>query len=540
MKETSNLVPNRNNLFGWSALVLTIVISVMWMGNTPLHSDDYYYRKMPGPDKATALGNYEGVFITEIGQIPTAIHNHWLESNGRWANLAYLSVQLFPLRLIKYLCGALMGVFALLLWFWAGRRSLDNALVSMVIPIMMWMGFPWNVNMQSADFQFNYNIPAVLLMGSLILFFNPRKKLNAWAWVLLFVFGAWHECFTIAFGFFIAIQWLYTRRRVYFYALLVLIVGFLVQFGPGSQTRTGIYNSFTSLSAISLTQIVFQGWISWVGFVWWLVRRNNIGPTRRRALDRFAFGLMAAWFAFILMKIFVAAPERAEWGVDTLAIAFVLLIMRTYRPLAIPEWVKVGLIFIYALWGTSLVAREIRVRRFSEYCYRQMENGIMTIRDKEGVADEPLPFWLMEIPKPQYGSFRAYDHNDIAFCATEREWATYMVLPDSLYGKPFKAFPKVPGDNDLRFATSNLFVRKKDGLDLKNTYPRVYFGDATIETSPLDRLLGLIRGKETAQSTRIHVLFQYDMVYEGDTLQTIMFEPLPRTYRGRHVTRIDF
>ena len=534
------LLPNQRNWFGWTSLVMTIVIGVLWMGNTPMHSDDYFYRKMPGPDKSTALGNYEGVFITDASQIPLAIYNHYLESNGRWANLSYLSMQLFPMRFIKYFCGALIGVLALLIWYWAGRRSLENSLSAVLIPIMIWGGFVWSVNMQSADFQFNYNIPALLLFACLILFFNPDRKPTWWSWLILFVFACWHECFTIEFGFFIGVQLLCTQRKRYLWVLLVLIAGFVVQFGPGTQTRTVNYNSFSTFASISWSQLFFQGWVSWVGFMWWIIRRKHLRKARRKILDRFAFGLMAAWVAFILMKTFVGAPERAEWGVDALAIAFVLLIIRTYRPVNFNPVVKTALLVLYAMWGANLVYWECKVRDFSEYSYNQMEGGNMVFPDSEGIVDRIQPFWLMEMPKLQYGSFCGYDHNDIAFCATERKWDSYFVLTDSLYGKPFAQFPKVPGKNDFWFATDYLLVREKDTLNLVGKTPEVWFGEPTLASSPLDFLLRFVRGSEASEKAKLHIIYQFDVPYQGDTLQTIHFELLPKTYRGRPITRIDF
>lgn len=534
--------PNRNNWFGWAALFLTAVIAILWLGNTPLHTDDFYYEYMPGPDDNTSMWLHKGDKITSFSQVPEAIYNHRLNVNGRASNAAYLAVQPFPMWVVRYFCGFVLAFLAWMLWRWCGRTSLRNNTLAIAVPLVLWTGLQWNDQMQSADFQFNYTITSVLLIACAMYFFQRKKSPGVAGWSLLAIFSIWHECFTIIFGFFLGVQWLFRRDRQTFIAVCVLIAGALFQFSAGTQDRLGINlgNATDALPYFPWSRLIGSAWLSIVAIGWWLIRRRKVSDKVRLSLDRFGLGLIGSWIAAVLLIVVIAAPQRSHWGNDVLAVLFTLNILRTYRPAKVPTWVKASLLALYVAWGATLIYWQIRVTRFTNYTIEQLRQDNPVIVDRDGISRANIPFWLMEMTHLQYTPFDPWEYCSMPCVVSNNTLPGYFLVSEDIAGKPFDEWPKYKGNNDLRIGGGSLLTRRHDGRDLTLKRLEITFGEATISTSPLDYILGCIKtGNSKTITARLRIFAQNSVVIGNDTIDILNLEKQPRSTKGRPIIAID-
>lgn len=535
------VTPKSDKLFGLIMLVLTVLISIGWQSSAPLHSDDYYYRKMPGADAQTSMWKYQGDEISSFSQVPQAWANHYQEINGRLSNMVYLALQPLPVAVIKIICGLMLAVFAFMLWQWCGAVPNRNNAVSLAVPILLWTGFPWENLFQSSDYHFNYVAPAILMILCLRVFLKQDEKPKLGAWMLLAVFSLWHEGYSICLGFFLAVQWIFNRQHKLLFAIIILIAGTFLQLSPGLLARAETYSSFSSIRNISWTLMATGAWTSVTALVWWMFRRRKVNSLVKRKMDIFALGIVGAWIPFFVLSVFYAAPLHARWPIDLLAVLFILSILGTYRSVSLYCWLKSLFIVLYAMWGACLIYWQCRVTAFTNYCFEYLKtNDTVAVPDPSDFANVRIPFWLMELTMPQYGAFNSWDHQDIGMCGTDMKWHTYIALPDSLQSKPFSEWPEVSGDNDLRFAGGQLPVRRHDGTKLIGKGLVVEFGRPSIASSPVGLVSSFLQSGESTRQVLLPVLFQEKFVYMGDTLETIHFNRLPRIFKGRDILSISY
>ena len=534
-----SLLPTRSNWFGWCSFVLTCAIAIGWLGNTPLNSDDFFYQHMPLFENDLQMWDYMGEAITSFSQVPEAVMNHRANINGRMSNMAYLAVQPLPVWVIKYICGLVLAIFAGLLWRWSERKFLKSNWLAIVVPLLLWTGLQWNDQMESSDFQFNYTLPSAMLVGCLMLFFRNNKKIKWQGWLLLIVFSVWHECFTIALGTFLGVQWLFNRNRKIFIAILILIAGAFFQLSSGTAMRMEENLAESTMLFYPWTQLMSKSWVSILAIGLWIWRRRKMTKEERTTVDRFGLGLLASWIMAMLIIAFVAAPQRAHWPNDVLAVCMVLMIVRTFKPLRINRFISITLLTFYALWGTSLIYWQCKVKDYTYYCLSELRKGKNVILDKGGLAETKFPFWLMGMTKLQYGIYNSWTQWTLAFCGTNRQSLCYALVPREELNKPVSEWKKVPGDNDLFFATSNCLVRLHDGNELAGKYFEVTYSEPTISTPPLDYILALIRGKNKESGLKLRATSPVSMVANGDSVDVIFLEKLPRTYEGRKILKIN-
>ena len=536
----SRFLPHKNNWFGWASLLVTIVIAVFWMGNTPMDTDDFYYSHMPLDENGLNMWHYEGEEITSFSQIPQAVINHRANVNGRFSNMAFLAFQPLPLWFIKYFCGAMLALFAWSLWRWNGKNYLKNNWLAVAVPFLMWTGLQWNDQMQSSDFHFNYTIPSLLLIACLMVFGRHDSKPRWWGWLLLAFFSIWHECFTIALGVFLGVQWLFERRKTTFIAIVILIGGALFQFTGGSQERLSASAEAASLEFYPWTYLVSKAWVSFLAFGLWLWRRRKIPKEKRMAIDRFALGLLASWIVALSIILALNAPQRSHWAEDVMSICLILLIVNTFKPLRVRVWIGALLLAFYAAWGASLIYWQCRVTEFTNYCINEIKQGKTAILDKDGFASENIPFWLMGIPKLQYGSFSSWAHTTFAYCNSDRKTETYVILPKESFDKPIYEWEKIPGNNNFYYASPYCFVKPHDGFDPMDKDITLTFGKPTIAATPLDRLINLImHGNEQFSKLPLGYRHYYSTEVNGDSIDVIFLCSLPRSFQGRPIVSID-
>lgn len=535
-------LPNRNNWFGWTALVLTMLISFLWLFSTTLHSDDFYYQRMPGPDDAHSMWTGEGELITSFSQIPEAVYNHRINVNGRISNAVYLAFQPLPDWVVRVICGAALAFLAWQFWSWCGKKSLRNRGLAIAIPIMFWTGMQWNDQMQSADFQFNYTLPSVILMGCLYFFFKRNDKPGVWGWILLGLCAVWHECFTIVFGAFLGTQWLFTRDRRTFIAVCILILGVVFQMSESSIDRMEYLNNSAGFKYYSWTQLISKAWLSEVAIVWWLIRRRKLEKPERRFLDRFGCGLLVSWAAQIFLIYYVLAPHRAHWPNDILAFAMILSIICTYKPIKVNNIVASILLVFYAAWGSSLIYWQIKISRFTNYCISELKKGKLVIADPDGMAEQDVPFWLMGMTHLQYYSFDYYwEYISMSNVTSRGRSKVYVLLPPNQATSPdINKLKPLPGDANMLTSGKNIVLHRHNGEKVLEKRFDVTFGPPTISVSPLDYLITYLKyGRTDTIVATMRVISVDTVEYGNDTLEFVSFERMPRTVLGRQVLAVS-
>ena len=535
-------MPNRTNWFGWCSIVLTVVIAVAWQANTPLHSDDFISQRVNDRQNFNTgdLDPTSSEYIHTIPQVVSSLINHYQYANGRLASLTDIIFQLFPLWFIKLFCGLMLGGLILLLWKWCGKNVCRNNLIAFLIPFLIWGGLQWDSFMQSSAFVFNYVGGSLLLMACLFLFYEKEKSKGEWRWLVLILFSAWHEGFTVVLGFFFLAQLFLRKDRISFIVLCFLFLGSLFLYSPGAQNRA--FNASTILSNLRFypwSLLILQSWTSVLAIIWWILRRNRIPEENRKKLDNFGIGFLTAWIGAFCLIIFVNAPQRAHWPNDILAICLILRIAATYKNIKPAIWIKVFLITIYVLWGASLIYCQRQISRFTETCVTSLKKGETIIVDERDVLNEKIPFWLGDMVNPQYNSFDIYPYLFMPYVLTENKHRGYIVLPSDKDYQQLTDLEKVPGNNDMYFAGENVLVRKYDGRDMERSY-KVTFDKQPFIASPSGYFMSIFKyGTQDTVSYDLSVVYQARFIARKDTLETLIFENLPKTLKHRKILSID-
>lgn len=537
-----NLKITRTNWFGIATLVLTFIIGIGWQCSTHYHTDDFFYR-MAAETPTDDFWALHTTPITSFSQLPVSVASHWLTANGRLSNTVYMCVQPLPHSLLTFINGFGIGCIALLLLRFGGRyaKSLTNPWLVIAVPLLMWTGLQWNDQLQSADFQFNYTLTSVMMLGLLLLLERPSHKLGPWGWVLLVVFALWHEGFCIIFGVFLGVQWLFTRRKILLPVIGALIIGVAVVclLSPGSTHRMAT-TEIPMLEYYPFTLAISRMWPAFFAVAWWLIRRRKLDKERRRELDRWGWGIIVSIVVAFAVLIVICAPQRSHWPVELLSICLIIKIISTYslRP-GIKPWIAVPLLALYALWGYSLVKWQIRVTNFAKKTYTEVAAGKRVFADTDGVLSERRPFWLMDMTRPQYGPFNCFEHYTIGAHAAKDRNACYVAVPPALEGTSFDSWPKLDGNNDVRILAGQSLVRRHDGHNPETERWYLTFGDPTISTSPLDRFISLIRGSGKTFTANMMVSDFKTIVYQNDTIDILFFQGLQRTAFGRELIAVD-
>lgn len=531
---------SKANWVGICSLLLTCIIAISWQCATPLHSDDFYYQRMPLNENGVVMWHSQGDYITSFSEIPEAAVNHWKTINGRLSNIAYLAVQPLPIWAIKLICGLMVAFFACMFWRWTGRKCFENQWMAIFVPLLFWTGMQWNDQMQSSDFQFNYTAPSILMLACLINFWQPERKLSWGAWAVLVLFSIWHECFTIMFGMFLGVQWLFNRRWSTLTAIAILIVGALFQYSPGTQERAVASTESATMQYYPWTLLASKAWVTLLAFALWIWRRKKLDPNVRQSIDRFGLGLVASWIAALALIATVGAPQRAHWANDVLAICMVLMIVKTLKPLRLRVWIWTTLLALYAAWGGSLIYWQIQVRNFTNYCIEEIKQGKTVVEDKNGFTQRQIPFWVMGMPKSQYGLYQDWMQVSLAYCNSNRKTKSFIVLPSDQIGTHYTDWPKVPGKNNLYFASPHGIIQPGNDAEHYNYFnAKITFGKPTINMAPLDYLISCIKGMGDTAQCNLCIKSGYAFDVYGDSIKHIFIGNIPRTLLGRPIIAID-
>lgn len=541
LHKINNYLPNRNTWFGWSVLVITVLIAFTWQINTPMHSDDFLYKKMLFDDNDLPIDRPElGSEINSFKDVPKAIVQHMIIENGRLANLSYIAVQPLPLIIIKYICAIFLCLFILSIYVWCHKYCLKNDLISILLPLLFWTGLSWNEQMQSSDFQFNYVIPSFFMMVCLINFFLKNNYRNIVTWIILVLLSFWHEGFTLVLGSFFFIQFLLKKNKYIFLSVIILFIGFLFQFFHGNQTRMERVLITDLMSFYPWTRVIFTSWMSILAFLLWIFFRKKIENSKRQKIDNFGYGFVFSWVVMLILIFLVHPAQRAHWPNDLLALALILMIIQSFQPFRFSKWIKISAIILYCVWGTDLIRWQCQVTKFTNYCYNEIKNGNLIFQDNFNIINKYIPFWLNDITKLQYGSFNSFEHFVLAYVGTDMRNKTYLVLPHGCKVNSYKDFPKVPGNNDLYQVSNGVFIRHHDNKDLSHELS-VTFGKPTLNANPLYIFLSLIKhGKINEITDKLVLESRKSLLFGNDSIEVVSFVPLPYSVKSRDVIKVDY
>ena len=510
------------NPIGSLSLLLSILIAFFWVVNTPSYLDDFYYRLIFQNSKSLGDIPDSGDYNLPFYKIPYAIYCHSLMWNGRFANYAYLVAVPFPYWVVKIFLGVCISFFYFLLWKWAGSR-LSSRLLAVVLPVLFWGGLPWHQHFQSSDFHFNYIIPSIMMVA-LLLIFRGSNRPKWWAWVLAFVFGAWHEGFTLVFGAFILCRALFMRQSKYYYLLLVLVLGFLVQLSPGTLNR--IAESLEWNENNRDTNLVFsyiELWTSIVALYLWIVTRRKVSSKERNNMDSFGVGLIFSWMVSLIIILTLHAPQRAHWPNSLLSILFILLALRHYKNFYLSKWFATTFIVLYGLFGTSLVYCQHRVKLITHYCIDSIKEGDTFFEDRYDYSNFKVPFWLKRFMAVPYGMFYPEEQTWLGNFATNDSLPTFILLPKELKNVSFDNWPRINGNTDFKYIAPSTLVRRKDGENFKDRTFILTFGEPNLSSS-LSRLFKYIFLIDSQpKNVPLKIYKTWEFTHGPDTLEFIYF-----------------
>lgn len=537
MKLIERLHINRGNWFGWAALALTVAICIAWQSQTWYTVDDFPYSHMAGEESVQQFWHIQGPEIQSFSQVPQAVVNHYLTINARWSNLAYVAVQPLPHMLIQLLNGCMMGLLAVLLFNVAGlRRTLRSAWLAMGIAVVYWMGLQWDESMQSADFQFNYTWPSVMMVYLMLVFCARRFPVRWYTWVVLGFFAFWHESFTIILGCFLGAQWLMDRRKEYIIVIGILIVGTLYQISPGSLYRMSTQHP-VEVRYYPFTRMVWRMWPAFVAVAWWLWRRRQLDGDTRRMLDRTGLGVLAAMFAGIALTMGLGVAERTHWPTEIAGIYALILIASTYSlKWHVPVWARIVFLVLYAGWGASLAWWQAQTSAFNKSVHFQLvENANGVAVDRDDFVKRVPPFWLMNMTTPMYGYHNKFPHVMMGMSAGHG-FSHYILLSPENEGKPFSQWPAVPGHSGIRMPSPGQLATTQP-VRPGHYWLEVTYGDANIGVSPMDWVAAKLTGEPV--KTRETVSWVAELPYMGDTVYTLYTAFPPKRAQHRRILEIE-
>lgn len=508
-------LPSKSNAMGWWLVVITSITAFFWAINTPLYVDDFMYEYVLQHSKDFGDIPTTGEYNLPFYKIPYAIYFHAVKMNGRFANYAMLFSVPFPVWLVKMFLGTALASLYLLLIRWIRPGRITNNLAVLISPVALWYGLPWNVFMQSSDYQFNYILPSVLMVACIILFYRERC-IKWWAWLLLFFFSLWHEGFTVVFGAFTATFYLLTREKKYLYMLFVLMAGFLLQMTPGTVERI----LYTSENAAGKENEFVSGirelWPSVTALVLWLFLRKKQNPENRKFTDVFIVALLVSWLAVLVIIIATNAPQRAHWPNNLLALCLIFFLLGKYKLKNIRPVIASVVIAVCVAWSASLVYYQHRSKEITDYSVDQIMNGETVFKDKYGVGNLEIPFWLKHIVSIPYGTFRFFESYILADISSNVRNHGFIMPPDSLLGKPVEEWPKMPGNNNFYYIEPSIVVGKNLPENcVEDTY-EVTFDKPVAVAHPVSYLIYLITGSPEKHELKTSQISK--IVYNGDTI----------------------
>jgi hypothetical protein len=192
-----------------------------------------------------------------------------------------------------------------------------------------------------------------------------------------------------------------------------------------------------------------------------------------------------------------------------------------------------------ALANAAFIVEVCRWQRWASDDQTAMLNRQRATGEKAFYTSAPLetrpPWWTLGIPQRFDGTNGAC-HATYSMMSGASVMSLYPVLPDSLAGKPYAQWPKVPGRNPFRGVYPCIYCDHPIA-DGQWTRSALTFGEPLSSMTPLDRLISAITGR-----TDVDNLLTSTRRIECSTdtaLYRVSLTALPRSVRGRRFIALD-
>lgn len=530
------LLPTRENWFGWSVLVLSMLIAFVWVCCTPLATDDFAFRFIYQNCKDLGDISEGPQYNLPFYKFPYAIYSCMLRENGRLGNYLYLFAVPYPVWLVKAFIGLCFSSFIFLLFNWAKNLRLRNTLISLLMPIFIWLGFPWEQQFQSSDFMFNYMLPSLLMLGVMILFLRDKKP-STWSWILLAIFALWHEGFTSVLAAFTFVFYVSYREKKYLWMLAVLILGFIAQMTPGILER--INGEFNSSNYEFKIFSFWELWTSVVAILLWAILRKNFNKKERKFIDTYGLGFLLGWIIMFIILVCVKPSQRAHWPINILAICFILRLLGSIKRKRVSISMLILYLAIYSVWGTSLIFYQIKVRNIAYNFIQHIEDGNMTFEDDADYSELIIPFYITRFLRVPYGYLNYSQNSMLSYYSTNIHKArnSIVVLPKEYYDKKIDEWPVVPGNTQLRYIYPATLLRPLTAEDKVSEY-EVVFDKPNIANGLKSWLLYWLNGMQP-EKVIMKKENSLKAVHRGDSLEFLyLFTPDDR-FENRRILSIN-
>ena len=521
----------KDNWFGYTLLILTCIFAFLWILNTPLYFDDYIYQRKFQPDVSPDYWALDSGFIKDFDDVALTIKNHFLYINGRLANIAYLCMQLTPVWVIKLVCAIVMVCFCLSLWRSIGFRYLNKPLLSVIYIILFWGSFQWSDAMQSSDFQFNYLVSGLFLTILLTQFVLRSKSPKPIYWLLLLLFAVWHEGFALILFIFLIVYACFYNKKYLWIAASILLVGLIAQLFSGTSNRIHGSEIISSMPYGGWYIMIIKSWSSILAIFLWFFYRRKIDKKVLRTVDAFFCAFILSWIVMIFLTFKYHFPQRAHWPNDICAFILIFLMVKDLCHVRIRKIFIVFLI-LYVFWGVSLLYYQIRVKKFSDYCIEQLQQGNNIILDHNGSYIKNFPFWLINMV------YNPWRNLMWIFCKanTSNKFDNMLIVSPENIDDNFEKWTKVPGNNDWCLPSEGMYVRPLSN-DSKSNYISITATEPNLEMNPL---IYLMFGAKDTVVINNYPVSSSKILVGNDTLELINMDELPLSVRGRNIISIDY
>lgn len=537
-----NTVHKKLTLPVFFLLLATAIGTVWWELVCPDKAVDDFAYSLAIPEGETfdsvPFFNESGEPFENLPQLVESIRGHILSENNRLANVLMFTLVFVPRPPVRVMLGLLIVLMAyLLLRLVAGRKFMPNPLAAVIAIALMWIALPWNDNMQSVDFQLNYVLSSVFFLGAIVCI---RGGAKAWKGILLsFLTALNHEAFAVVLAVWLFLTMLLDtdrrRRAACFYSLIAIAVVGVFSLCAGTGTRAaGKGDSLWSWE--TARYMIIKGlsarWPSFAGLLVLLYKTVRNVRVWRETLPCFCAILTGT----LMCSVFLVFG-RLSWAPNLLscivmARCFVTCDGRGARIIA------VGLSAFYILWLGQLVWWQRKTTAAHDMICAQLGRphsaSSSCVFLPEIITIDDIPGWLREIPAPHY-FYDRYNSERVGRYY-QRDYYPIAVLPDSLADFPPQAWPRVEGNLNARgIAPGYIIDRPFDGFIVLTG------SEEFRKPSPLMAALSYLKDILHSPSTEVpmYVSSTPILLPDGEEAHMIFVNPLPRTFRGRSILRVD-
>ncbi len=516
------------------------VAAVLWQCNGVDWADDLQYRRMPGEEYGS-FWMTEGPIIETFDDVCNAIRCHVKTVNCRLPNLVQLSVNLIPTVIVDVLHGLMIAVLMLVAAVSVGgRKVLHSFGLTGVVALALWVMLPWDDNMLSGDFLFNYVWVSVASLCFVRILYSDDiipDKYRFMQYVAALIVGTLHEGFAVPIicgSILLLLIEKHDRRRRMMLILLVAIGVVYCLLTPGMMMRVNdqvggrSFDNIRHILVISILQLdsvyillaVFAVvlWKRGVTAVYDLCRRNVV-----------YIGIMLTAFVIAVAS---GQMSRGIWFVELVAVILTFrILVATFR-----WWSLTNMVLGMVAGGAVLVSMAsvaVWQAKFTaelmEMC-RQVESSGHPVAYIDLTDPGDAPWWTFSIPQSAASSFgnRSYCRN---YGFKEEQ---ILILPERYKGKPMTEWGRLNGDAGAMGQFPFFFTTSPGDGNL-----HVEVGKHKPAATPLDRLLSGVL-TDDRQIVIIPTPYYWMLPMEsGDTLYCYNVNRMGHVMRYREILSVN-